>query len=122
MATERLVEALKASGARAWSVYATSFRRLSLGTKDRETGNPHAPFAASEGLGAAYKIVWEDGTVSRGALERRQLEVEVDAALRQARAAAFDDSDASVVPEPSTYLLVGSALIVPSLRHWWNRK
>ena len=101
MPTDRLVEALAGSGARAWSVYATSFRRVSLGTKDRETGNPHAPFSASEGLGAAYRIVWEDGTVSRGSLERRQIELEADAALRQARSAALDDPDAAWVPEPA---------------------
>lgn len=102
MPTEHLVEALRDSGAKAWSVYATSFRRLSLGTKDRETGNPHAPFSASEGLGAAYRIVWSDGTVSRGALERRQLREEVGAAIAQARAAAFDDPDAAAVPDPAT--------------------
>ena len=101
MATDRFVEALEASGARAWSIYATSFRRLSLGTKDRESGNPHAPFSVSEGLAAAYKVVWADGRVSRGSLERRQIELEVDDALRQARSAAIDDPDGAFVPEPS---------------------
>lgn len=101
MATGRFLEALNASGARAWSVYATSFRRLSLGTKDRESGNPHAPFSVSEGLAAAYRIVWADGLVSRGSLERRQLEIDVDEALRQARTAAIDDPDGAFVPEPS---------------------
>ena len=41
--------------------------------------------------------MWEDGLVSRGHLERRQLEDESAEALAYARAAAYDDPDAAQV-------------------------
>ena len=65
MAVERLLDALQAArGAtvRDWSIYYGESRRLSLGVKDRQSGNPHAPLALSESCGASYLIVWSDGT------------------------------------------------------------
>jgi PmbA protein len=87
----------------AWSVYAASARRLSLGTKDGETGNPHAPLALSESLTGRYKLVWEDGRVSRGAMERRAIEREPEPILRAARAASYDDPDGRDVLGPATF-------------------
>jgi PmbA protein len=68
-----------------------------LGIKDRQAGNAHTPLSLSDACGARYLLVWEDGTVSRGRFERRQLEVETDAALDNARTAAYDDPDAAHV-------------------------
>jgi PmbA protein len=96
---ERLLEALAdgAAGVREWSVYFSNSRRLSLGTKDRETGNPHAPLSLAEGRGASYLLVWDDGTISQGSLERRQLESDPLETLAFARTAAYDDPDAAHV-------------------------
>jgi len=87
----------------AWSVYAASARRVSLGTKDGETGNPHAPLALSESLTGRYKLVWDDGRVSRGAMERRAIEREPEPVLRAARAASYDDPDGSDVLGPAVF-------------------
>jgi PmbA protein len=84
-----------------WSLHATTGRRAWLGVKDRQTGNAHAPLAFSQSCGARYLIVWSDGLVSRGLLERRQLEQEVDEALASARAAAYEDADAAHVLGPA---------------------
>jgi PmbA protein len=89
-------------GVRDWSCYASESRRMSLGIKDREAGNVHAPLTITEGAGARYLLVWSDGLVSRGALERRQVEHDPAAAIAQARAAAFDDPDAAQVLGPAT--------------------
>jgi PmbA protein len=104
----RLLDALARPGpggmrARDWSVFLTETRRTSLGTKDRETGNVYAPLAVAEAAGARYLIVWEDGRVSRGALERRHLETDVDEALATATASAFEDPDAAYVLGPRPF-------------------
>ena len=65
----------------AWSVYVAEARRASVGTKDRETGDPHAPLTLAESLTARYKLIWDDGRVSRGAMERRAIEREPEAVL-----------------------------------------
>ncbi len=85
----------------AWSVMATETRRLSLGAKDGETGNAHAPLAVAQGLTGSYKLVWPDGRVSEGPLERRQLGDGAPDAVRGARLAARDDPDAAWVLGPS---------------------
>ena len=59
MSLERLIEALgsvHAAGCRlsGWTVYVAESRRASLGTKDRETGGPHAPLTLVESLTARY--------------------------------------------------------------------
>ncbi len=55
---------------RDWSVYQSESCRLSLGTKDRQTGNVHTPLTISNSCGARYLLVWSDGRISRGSLER----------------------------------------------------
>jgi len=86
---------------RKWSVCLQQGRRIGLGIKDREIGNPHAPLKLSESCGAGYLLIWSDGRVSRGHLERRQIEGEIDSALAAARAAAYDDPDAAWVLGPA---------------------
>jgi PmbA protein len=86
---------------RDWSIFAQQGRRLALGIKDGEVGNPHAPLRLSESCGAHYRFVWSDGLVSRGHLERRQIEFDCDTALDSARAAAYEDPDAAWVLGPS---------------------
>ena len=86
---------------REWSVFAQQGRRIALGIKDREVGNPHAPLRLSEFCNAHYRLIWSDGLLSRGHLERRQLEVDTEAALEGARAAAYEDPDASWVLGPA---------------------
>jgi PmbA protein len=87
----------------AWSVYASDTRRVSLGIKDREIGNAHAPYTMVEGSAARYLIVWSDGRVSRGNFERRQFEEAPAQALAAARAAAYDDPDAAQVLGPAEF-------------------
>lgn len=84
-----------------FSVYTTESRRLSLGVKDRETGNAQAPLTLSEACAARYRFIWSDGLVSRGMLERRQVIDEPGDALAQARSAAYDDPDAACVLGPA---------------------
>jgi PmbA protein len=105
MELDRFLTALREArpdgqGVRDWSLYASEHRRMSLGIKDREAGNAHAPLTITEGGGARYLFVWEDGKISRGALERRQVENEPEATLAQARQAAFEDPDAAHVLGP----------------------
>jgi PmbA protein len=87
----------------AWSVAATEARRLSLGTKDARTGSPHAPLALTESLAARFKIVWSDGRISRGVLDRRQIEQEPREALAEARASSYEDPDARIVLGPAAF-------------------
>lgn len=108
MPASRFLDALASSAAdgvraRGWSLQILEGRRATLGTKDRETGNPHAPATLAESLSARYRVVWEDGTVSRGALERRQLDGDPRAAVEQARAAAYDDPDATTILGPASF-------------------
>jgi PmbA protein len=103
---ERFVDAVRrfeAGGTRIaeWSMFLGERRGLSLGIKDREAGNAHAPLTLVDGLSARYRFIWSDGRVSRGALERRQLDWEPARALEQARRAAYDDPDAAQVLGPT---------------------
>jgi len=86
---------------REWSIFAQQGRRIALGIKDREVGNPHAPLRLSESCSAHYRLIWSDGLLSRGHLERRQLELDTESALEGARAAAYEDPDASWVLGPA---------------------
>lgn len=108
MSASRLIEALatRATGgvrAAGYSVQVLEGRRATIGTKDRETGNPHAPATLAESLSARYRVVWEDGTISRGSLERRQLEGDPDAAIETMRDAAYEDPDASTILGPARF-------------------
>lgn len=105
---DRLVRAVSTfrAGPRAiaqWSLFATSVRRAGLGTKDGETGNAYAPVSLTEGLSARYLLVWDDGRVSRGALERRQTGDGAPAALDNALAAAFEDPDSAQIQGPAPF-------------------
>jgi hypothetical protein len=53
----RALDATRAGGhaIAAWSIYAAEVERASLGTKDRETGAPHAPLTLSETFSARYR-------------------------------------------------------------------
>jgi PmbA protein len=84
-------------GVREWSVFASETRGISLGIKDGEAGNAHVPINVSESCGARYRLVWDDGLLSRGYAERRQLQSDPAEALEHARAAAYDDPDAAWV-------------------------
>jgi PmbA protein len=92
----------------AWSLYVTESRRLSLGVKDREAGNAHAPLTIAESTGLRYLLVWEDALVSRGYLEKSQFDGDPCAALLQARAAAYEDPDAAQVAGPAEVPDVGT--------------
>jgi len=111
---DRLLAALasfRGDGAavRDWSLLATESRGLTFGVKDRELGNPHAPLALEESGDVRYRLVWSDGRVSRGNLERRQIEGDLSETLGYARAAAYDDPDAAWVlgsrPMPEVAML-----------------
>ncbi len=80
-----------------WSVYFSESRSFELGIKDRQIGNAHVPLKLAESCGAHYRLIWNDGKVSRGYVERRLLESAPEAALSNARAAAYDDPDAAWV-------------------------
>jgi len=74
-----------------------------VGTKDGETGGPHAPITLADSLTARYKLIWDDARVSRGAMERRAIEREPEAILSGARAASHEDPDAIDILGPSTF-------------------
>lgn len=108
MNLEKLLHALRATRSdghaiAAFSVYVAEARRTSVGTKDSETGSPHAPMTLAESLTARYKLVWDDGRISRGAMERRAIEREPEVILSAARAASYDDKDAIDVLGPATF-------------------
>lgn len=108
MNLERLVDALGVTRSEghaiaAWSVYAAETRRTSVGTKDGETGGPHAPITLADSLTARYKLIWDDGRVSRGAMERRAVEREPEAILSAARAASYLDPDSMDILGPATF-------------------
>lgn len=86
-----------------WSVYVSETRRVGVGTKDRSTGGPHAPLSLAESLIARYKLIWDDGHVSRGSMERRAVEREPMPVLTAARASSFADPDALDIPGPSQF-------------------
>jgi len=83
-----------------WQVHGTESRRLSLGIKDREAGNAHAPLSLAEASSARYLLVWSDGKICRGTLERHQ---DPRAAFEEARATAYDDPDAAHVLGPDAF-------------------
>ena len=87
----------------AWILYLSEARRTTVGTKDRETGNPHAPLTLTESLSGRYKLVWDDGLVSRGTIERRAVERDPGRTLETARASAYDDPDASDILGPAEF-------------------
>lgn len=106
MVAETLLAALRGLrvdgvGLRDWSVFVHESRGLTLGVKDREVGGPHAPLTVHESCEAHYLLVWDDGRVSRGNLERRQLQDDPSEALGYAREAAYDDPDAAWVHGPA---------------------
>ena len=106
-AIERSLDALLSGGpggarVREWSIHAAESRRLSLGTKDRHTGGPHAPLGVAESLVARWLLVWDDGQVGASDLDRAALEGDLGEALERARAAARDDPDAAQVAGPAT--------------------
>ena len=106
MPLQRLLDSIagfRAGGARVrdWSVYAAETRRLTLGTRDRETGGPHAPLSLSKSFGAQFLLVWDDGRVSPGEIDRSEIRSGIDAALARARLAAYDDPDAAQVLGPA---------------------
>lgn len=88
---------------RDWSIYASESRQSSLGVKDGHAGSVHAPLTLGESAAARYLFVWDDGRVSRGSFERRQVEHDAAAALCDARAAAYDDADAAQVHGPAEF-------------------
>lgn len=102
-AAARRVRAPGGGCVRAFSLHAQTVRRLALGTKDGETGGPHAPLALSESLGAAYRLVWDDGRLSRGSLDRIQFLEDPEGALAKASEAAYDDPDATRVLGPAAF-------------------
>lgn len=114
MEVDRLLAALGsfrsgALGIRDWSIVVGESRGLALGIKDCEVGNAHAPLTMQESCEAQYRVIWDDGRISRGNLERRQLQGDPAEALHYARTAAYDDPDADSVcgpapmPEVETY-------------------
>lgn len=108
MNLETLLRALREtrSGGRAivaWSVYVAETRRVTVGTKDRETGDPHAPLTLAESLVGRFKLIWDDGRVSRGAMERRAIEREPESVVATARAASFHDPDAVDIAGPAAF-------------------
>lgn len=98
------LDGFRRDGARAdrWSLYAVESRRLAVGTKDRETGGPHAPLSIGESGSVQYLIVWSDGRVSHGRAERRELEEAPGELLVHALASRYDDPDAAQVVGPSS--------------------
>jgi len=78
---------------RDWSIYISESRGISLGIKDREVGNPHSPLKIGESCGASYRLIWDDGKLSRGYLERRLLESGRRQVLEESRRTAYDDPD-----------------------------
>lgn len=84
-----------------WSVHAVRARSLSLGTKDGQTGNPHAPATVADGFSAGWKIVWSDGRVSRIGSDRSAWGSPFETWLEGAFAVAHDDPDAASVASPS---------------------
>lgn len=86
-----------------WAVYTRESRTLSLGVKDRQVGSPHVPLDLGESGSARYLMIWDDGRVSRGILERRLVEHDLAQALEHARAAAYDDPAAAWVLDPAPY-------------------
>jgi hypothetical protein len=62
----------------------------------------------AESLTARYKLIWDDGRVSRGAMERRSIEREPETILSAARAASYVDPDAVDVLGPAPFPAVAT--------------
>jgi PmbA protein len=97
-ALDGLVGALRERGAEHWTLCASAKRQLRIGVKDREVGNPHSPIRVTDAGGVSYRVVWRSGAVSRGHLERRQVDTDPDGSAEQALTAAHDDPDAAWIP------------------------
>ena len=105
MTWEQLENALSESSAdgctiRDWQLQRTEACKLSLGIKDTEAGNIHAPLAMAESCNVRYLLIWSDGRLSRGLLERQQ---DARAEFEQSRAASYDDPDAAHVLGAATF-------------------
>lgn len=98
-----LVDAAVRAGVRDWRLHLNEGRRLTLGIKDRQAGNPHVPLKIAGSGGVRYLWIWDDGRVSSGVLERSRLETDPRGAVDEARAAAYDDPDAAWVPGPADF-------------------
>jgi hypothetical protein len=100
----RAAATVRADGHRivAWSFFTSSNRRASLGGKDGRLGGAHAPMTLGESAGARYLLVWDDGRVGRGVLERRLLDGDAAGALARSRDAAIEDPDAAHVRGPAS--------------------
>lgn len=101
----RLLDAIRSfreggRSVRDWSVSGVETRRLSLGTRDRETGGPHSPLDLAESFGARFLLVWDDGRVSTGEVDRSEIGDGAREAVARALAAARDDPDAAQVQGP----------------------
>ena len=91
-----------ASAVRDFRFHASDVERLSLGVKDAHAGGPHAPLSIKQAAGVRYLLVWSDDRVSRGYLERSQVERQPMQALADALGAAYEDPDAARVLGPTT--------------------
>ena len=102
---EKILRALESTRAdqchiAGWQVQATSAEKLSLGIKDREAGNIHAPLSLAESSNARYLLIWSDQLISRGLLERQQAP---DESFGESRAAAYADPDGAHVLGPAEF-------------------
>jgi len=86
---------------RDWTLLLGESRQISLGIKDREVGNPHAPLRLAESCSAQFRLIWDDDLVSRGTLERSEIEGDPHPTLSRARAAAHEDPDGAYVASPA---------------------
>ncbi len=103
----RLVDAVQSAGpggvrVREWSLHVAESRRASIGAKDGHTGGPHSPLDIAESLSARWLLVWEDGKVSSGDLDRTAIEEGLREAIERSRGAAREDRDAAEVAPPAT--------------------
>jgi PmbA protein len=96
-----LVRALTERGAASWSVCSSARRQFRVGVKDREIANAHSPVRVIESGAVAYRVVWDDGTFSRGSLERREVEDDPAGGAERAHLAAHVDPDAAWIPPPA---------------------
>lgn len=101
----RLAQPVGDTSIEAWSVFVSEACGVSLSVKDGLGGSAHTPAKLSAGTGLHYKLVWADGRLSRGRLERMEYETPaaLDLSLQRARASAFDDPDACDVAGPTEF-------------------
>lgn len=84
-----------------WSVWSAEGIHVSLPTKDGQTGNAHTPLSVTDGAVIRYKLIWDDGMVSRGAVERFGVDSRPGEILEQARGEAIPDADSAYVLHPA---------------------